>query len=842
MRLDELRLIAFGRFRDRVLRLGPGLNVVYGPNEAGKSTLVHFIQAMLYGFARPDLKVRRLLPEHARYRPWAAGGYRGALVLTLDGGRQLRVERDFARHQARVYDNVTGEALPFPTDTRGEPLIGETLLGLSRAEFTSTVCIGQLQTARIDPADAEALAARMAALQATGREDESAARALAHLEAREREIGSERARKSPLGAALAELEAVRAEVDRVRRARTENLGREAELRRLQADLAKVQAEEARVGAAIAAARARALEERLGRLLAAAGQAEAAAAEAARLREELAPLAPLAQVDPGEAERVPAYFEAYVAARAREAEVAATLRRQTEEVARLEGELRNLGLPDDAAGLEARLDGLQADVDRLQAQVAAREAAAAARPGAAAPSRALFWILAAVTAVAAVVLALRFSPWALALLLVPAALAWLALRAPSPPPAPDLPGLRDELETRRRELQDLLRQHGCASAGELKGRLRQAAALRAQLDAARAALDRLRPAPAGPVTPDPLDRLLAPLRIAAECSPALAGAVRAGPPTRAAVDAFVRLWTAYREADRRLADAESALERAWERAEAEAADLAAAGHEWAAALAGACSARDPARLREAVAAARAALPPAAPGDGGGEPAPDPRALPDLEARRAALQERVRSLTASLSELQGMIRKAYEDLPDLAELERRQEELAGQVESLERHRRAVARARDILSEVAGRMHRDFAPRLAARVGPIIEVVTGGRYRDVRVGEGLALTTEVPETGELRPAGDLSSGTLDQFYFALRLGAALELTAGGETPPVICDDSLVQYDDDRAAGAIRYLADLARGHQVVLLTCHRAHVEVARDLGAQVVDMTEGAHRAG
>ena len=67
LRLTELHLQAFGRFRDQVVRLMPGLNVVYGANEAGKSTLHSFAWGMLYGFAKPGLKTRRMLPEWEAY-------------------------------------------------------------------------------------------------------------------------------------------------------------------------------------------------------------------------------------------------------------------------------------------------------------------------------------------------------------------------------------------------------------------------------------------------------------------------------------------------------------------------------------------------------------------------------------------------------------------------------------------------------------------------------------------------------------------------------------------------------------------------------------------------------
>ena len=52
MIIDTLNIVHFGRFHQKSLRLSPGINVVYGENEAGKSTLHQFIQAMLFGVER----------------------------------------------------------------------------------------------------------------------------------------------------------------------------------------------------------------------------------------------------------------------------------------------------------------------------------------------------------------------------------------------------------------------------------------------------------------------------------------------------------------------------------------------------------------------------------------------------------------------------------------------------------------------------------------------------------------------------------------------------------------------------------------------------------------------
>ncbi len=88
MRIERVRLTAFGRLRDLDTGSGPlpPLVVAFGPNEAGKSTLFHFLTSMLYGF-HPASR------DGNAYAPWDGADASGELTLRLDAGAPVRVER-----------------------------------------------------------------------------------------------------------------------------------------------------------------------------------------------------------------------------------------------------------------------------------------------------------------------------------------------------------------------------------------------------------------------------------------------------------------------------------------------------------------------------------------------------------------------------------------------------------------------------------------------------------------------------------------------------------------------------------------------------------------------------
>ena len=86
MRLTEIDIDRFRIWRSLLLRLDPkGLNVIYGPNEAGKTTLMRFIRSTLYGY-------EPLSTEPAWHRPDAEQPWRGALRCE-HGGRTWRIHR-----------------------------------------------------------------------------------------------------------------------------------------------------------------------------------------------------------------------------------------------------------------------------------------------------------------------------------------------------------------------------------------------------------------------------------------------------------------------------------------------------------------------------------------------------------------------------------------------------------------------------------------------------------------------------------------------------------------------------------------------------------------------------
>ena len=151
MRLIDLHIEGFGKFHDLDLRFAEGMNILYGHNEAGKSTLHAFLQAMLYGLERrPGIGSAAKL--HKKYRPWDAPERFGGTLRLAHEGQVYRIVRDFNADDLSA-DGATISSLEIWNETAGvrvadpRSFLQAMLGGISETAFENTVSIGQLRSA-----------------------------------------------------------------------------------------------------------------------------------------------------------------------------------------------------------------------------------------------------------------------------------------------------------------------------------------------------------------------------------------------------------------------------------------------------------------------------------------------------------------------------------------------------------------------------------------------------------------------------------------------------------------------------------------------------------------------
>lgn len=142
MILNKLTITGFGKLSNNEIPFREGLNIVYGTNESGKSTMQAFINAMLYGQSRARSSG---MTEKERYRPWNGSAYAGSMEYTLKDGSRFRVWRDFGTGQVKVFDsNLSDITDEFSQSRSSGVLFAEKHLGVDRELFTRTSFVPQL--------------------------------------------------------------------------------------------------------------------------------------------------------------------------------------------------------------------------------------------------------------------------------------------------------------------------------------------------------------------------------------------------------------------------------------------------------------------------------------------------------------------------------------------------------------------------------------------------------------------------------------------------------------------------------------------------------------------------
>ena len=265
MRFESVRAYAFGRFLDETLELGPGMNIVYGPNEAGKSTWHAALYAGLCGMRRARGRARSEDSDfQARHKPWDGGGWEVGATITLKDRRVvLRHDLD-ARVDSSAQDaDLAGRDYSAEIMSDGAP-DGARWLGLDRRSFLGTACVRQASILAVldDPGD---LQDELQSAAATANTGETAADALVLLNTyRTEQVGTERAPTRPLARSRREVENARtamgsAENDRIKAAERRHL-----LDDLEAAVQDLERERDAVRAVLAETAARSAEQRLSR--------------------------------------------------------------------------------------------------------------------------------------------------------------------------------------------------------------------------------------------------------------------------------------------------------------------------------------------------------------------------------------------------------------------------------------------------------------------------------------------------------------------------------------------------------------------------------------------------
>ena len=713
--MDILRLSAtFGRLEQRELTLSPGLNVLYAPNESGKSTWGAFIRTMLYGLSTRE---RGPLADKNRFAPWSGAAMQGRMDVSAAEGDYtlLRQTKRAASPMGEFSCTYTGTATPVAGVTAQNA--GELLLGVPREVFERSAFIGQNALAVEQDAELER---RIAALITTGEEDTSYSQSYERLK---KQLNRRKHNKTGL------IPALEREIDDLHLTLRELNALEAQARQSQAALDELErrtAELRQQSSQWQALERQAQAEDYGR---AAQTAQETARRASLLEDTCAGL-PDGQ----------------------------TLTLLEGQAAAVQADLDTLAEQRRAARKAERSAAEAKEALAAHPLYPADEAALRQRADAIVPQKAPSPLLTVFTA---------------GLIIISGVLAFL-FRADALPfwifTAMAVLGIVTTAFAVKFRRQAIVERQKFAEKQRAALELQMAEYLPLRAQEARLQAEARRLADIADGAEESCRRRLAALT---------AQVRRFEPGVQDLGGAQVALAAARRRQAELTAARQQAREAALYRDALQKPEQSAAG----------ASLTVPTLSKEDTAAA----------------------LSDTLAQLAAERSRFDTLTGRIRSLD-----RSSDLQD--QLAQKQEQLSALREEYD----AIALAMEALEQANTTLQNRFSPALGARAAEIFSAITAGRYDRVLLSRDFSLSAE--------PAGDpvgrsirlLSQGAADQLYLAVRLAICDMVLPEEKRVPLILDDALVSFDDDRLHAALDYLLAESEKRQILLFSCQKREMD--------------------
>ena len=824
MKIEELYLAGFGRFSNKRIVLQDGLNLIFGENEAGKTTLQHFIVGMLYGFFVPTARRKTYTEDYARYEPWNSDATYGGTLICSKDERRYRIQRVFQKERESVviFDADTGEDISeqFPYDpvTRlRDP--GPTLCGVSRTVFCNTANVAQLE---ITPQGDFSTAWEDQILSLTETADSSLSlqAVCSALDQKAEAIGSPKRRKSPYGQAaerLEQLEQERSEAEAAAQSRVQLQRRVAELQETKNELEQ-QMEQAQ-------------QQKLSEQF----------AKAAAIRERIIEVEHL--LKGAEPYEDPDQLQQKIGALQQAKQ---TLDREERGFLKWEGRLkeinqRYLAQPIRMQDIDvldhclnmARNSAFSAETEQLREQLQAKQQEFISIPhiGTSDAWEALVeyeswndeieqgglsakWLVLLVgllLVIFSVVLGFRLDPFFYAGAAIGAVLMLCSIF------------LRSRSKERREaedEQQRILEQYQMGSYEELKAHCetlqkREDQRIELMNEIQLLALRLQKVSEENPQRKEALDHYAA--RFTRD--PSAVWSVELEQQVKKARELCVE-----------FAEMSEQRSEEYEKLELHRREVSAMEQELQEQLellgVSGVEEDDMQRLRER----RKAI---------------EQASTELELQQQLLKEclgnltyeelqqkvqlagRVsaqqvqsgefdyRSVLEELAQLQGKLSTMEQLQRPIGEIMEEQQALQESCRQYQKTLDAIALAKERLQKVSGEIRKDLTPQLSERLSRITARLTDGKYTKVLLSRDLHIRLEEPKNHQLVPLTALSRGTMDLIYLAMRM-ELLQVLSTDTILPLLLDDSFVQLDDSRTSNLLNYLVRNRQG-QVLLLTCH-------------------------
>ena len=205
MKINKIKINSYGKLKEKEIDLKENINIVYGENEKGKSTLLNFIVNSFYGISKN--KRGKEISDFEKYTPWVGDEFSGKLEYELDNEQKYEIYRDFKKKNPKIFNDKMEEiSKDFNIDkAKGNEFFYEQTK-VDQDLFLSTIVVNQ-QEVKLEKGEQNILIQKIANLVGTGEDNVSFKRAIDRINRRQLdEIGTERSSQKPMNIISKEIE------------------------------------------------------------------------------------------------------------------------------------------------------------------------------------------------------------------------------------------------------------------------------------------------------------------------------------------------------------------------------------------------------------------------------------------------------------------------------------------------------------------------------------------------------------------------------------------------------------------------------------------------------------
>jgi len=197
VKIRNIKINSYGILKEKEINLENNLNILYGKNESGKSTLLNYIKNIFYGISKN--KNGKEISDYEKYNPWIGEEFSGKIKYELDDGSNYEVYRDFHKKNARLFnDNLEDVSNQYKIDKKDGSQFFYDQTNVDERMYLSTIMTPQ-QDVVLDHATQNILVQKIANLAGTGEDNVSFQKAMDKLNKRLiEEVGTNRTQDRPL--------------------------------------------------------------------------------------------------------------------------------------------------------------------------------------------------------------------------------------------------------------------------------------------------------------------------------------------------------------------------------------------------------------------------------------------------------------------------------------------------------------------------------------------------------------------------------------------------------------------------------------------------------------------